>query len=170
VRQYFYRDLNPLRPRESPTVTEMTLSEVRKLEGEEVKKEEPKLETIVIRKDLPNYGVVQRCLQAISKADYSGITRADIDLALDSIAGSVAKEEGVDFASAYQATVTGETGKALYSAREEVPVEGTGSPVQKVETISKAEEMERAAESFSKAYNVDLTEARRLVKDYYQNQ
>jgi len=122
-------------------------------------------------KHLPNFGLVSKCMTAAQSGNISGLSRADFDTALDSVAKAVAIEEGVPFDDAFIALMEGEQGKMLYAAREACPASGPAPAVQKQDTtISKAEEMERAAEHFSQAYNVSLPEARKAVSEYYAAQ
>ncbi len=120
-----------------------------------------------IRKDAPNSGTISRCLQAIQKQDFSAISRADIDGALDSIAKSLAAQEGIEYGEAFAAVLTGESGRALYQAREEIPVSGNGKPVAKYE-VSKAEMMESEAQRYAEVFHVDISRARALVADYHR--
>lgn len=110
--------------------------------------------------------LISKIMSAVAKQDYSTITRDECDHAIEAAVRSI-MSEGSSLANAYQALMDDDIGKSLYAAREACPPIGTGAAVQKAE-VSKAEEMERAAEHFSQAYNVPLEEARKSVADYYQ--
>ena len=122
--------------------------------------------TFAINKSMPNFALVSKCVTKARSKDYSGLTRADIDTAIETITKSVQQSEGVTYEEAYAATMSGPDGVRLYEAREALPAEGEYKPMQKFE-VSKSEKLEAEAEHFAKTYNTSIEKARNMVRDFY---
>jgi hypothetical protein len=113
--------------------------------------------------------VIQKCLRAVLRKDYTGTTRADFDDAIEAQRQTL-MASGKTPGEAAQAMLHDATTIALYEGREQSPLHGEGGPVHKAdEVVSKSADMERHAQEFAARYHVDIAEARKMTADYYNH-
>ena len=161
MREYFYRGLGPPYRTVGPFPEESGPADL--IKGDHnVEKNDT---TLAIGKTSPAYVLIQKCLSG----NLEGVTKQDIDVALDALATQLATEQGISHDEAYSAVLTGPDGATLYSARESAPVGDVGksSPLQKDE-VSKAQH-ERDAELLA-GFGMSLAESRQHVREYYASQ
>jgi len=177
MREYFYKSTDPHRPIESSVVTEMSTAEYLAQDSAPVGKtiiktatgDNMESNTFSFSKNHPGYGLVAKCMNATRTQDFTGLTRADFDTAIDAVSKSLAAQENISYGDAVQALLSEEQGRALYSGREQCPAVGQGSAIQKHDaTVNKAAEQERAAQQHSDRYGVPIEQARREVAQYYE--
>lgn len=124
--------------------------------------------SFAITKEMSNYALVAKCLHAARSGSAAGISRNDIDAALDSIAKGISDANDISYTDAYELMMDGD-GAQLYALRELCPAEGVAPAIQKQDdAVSKAAERERAAVQLHERYGMDLATARQQVHDYYR--